>query len=183
MLHEFNTINQNISNVKAIFSIKGPITQGIIGEMGNILRKKLEQEDIDKKTILNIFAIVIEQAQNIVRYSAEKIILKDRSDQRNLGAGIIIVGYENSHYYVFCGNQIKNDAIDTLSAYLNKLKGMDLEALKELYRNQRKKRTETRSSSAGLGFIEIAKRVKQPIQFQIEEIDDDTSFFSMKAVI
>jgi len=166
------------------FCFSGPISHELVTEIGSILEQKMGIEDTKKSTLLRVFSMVVEKAQNIIRYSDE-MILKDnlKGKAEVLRGGIIAIGYENSHYYVLSGNIIKNSRVQHLREKLVKLQQMDKEELKEYYKKQRKTGPDKYSKGAGLGFIDMAKKSSGPIEFNFRNIDDEFSFFSMKTII
>jgi hypothetical protein len=60
---------------------------------------------------------------------------------------------------------------------------MSKEDLKYSYKEQRGKGPEEGSKGAGLGFLEMAKKASQPIEFDFKDVDDHMTFFSLKTVI
>jgi len=55
-----------------IFSYSGYVTEPVLKGIGEALKQKLVLDEADTKTMRNVFAIFVEQMQNIIRYSAEK---------------------------------------------------------------------------------------------------------------
>ncbi len=166
------------------FSFSGPFSQDLLVEIGAILRRKMELKDANNLTIIRVFSMVVELAQNIIHYSAERFsgngISKSKED---LSLGIITVGYESDHYFVACGNMIYKDARKKLQDRLTNLQEMNKEELRKHYKKRRKAKPEEGSKGAGLGFIEMAKKASEPIDFSISEIDEDHSFFSIRIII
>jgi hypothetical protein len=125
----------------------------------------------------------VEQSQNIIHYSAEKT--PPDEDKAELSSGIIGVGYDTGHYYVLCGNRVKKEAVAALGEQLTKLQSMSKDELKRYYKEERRKKSRPNSNSkgAGLGFIELARKSVKPIEFDVKQIDEQFSFFSLKTVI
>jgi hypothetical protein len=177
-LYDFK-LEHNRHGIFLCFS--GHITQELLVEIGDTLKLKMRQEEVNSATILKVFAMFIEQAQNILRYSAETVL--HPTAEQKLGGGIMMVGYEQQHYYVICGNVIENQHIPKLSSYLNALKYMSKEELKQFYKERRKNDIPEDSRGAGLGFIELARKASSPIEFNFRSIDENYSFFSLKTQI
>ena len=94
-----------------------------------------------------------------------------------------MVGYEDQHYYVLCGNLIDNEAVSTLREQLTKLQQMNKDELKRYYKEQRKQEAHESSKGAGLGFIELARQSITPVEFNFQQVDNNYSFFSLKTAI
>lgn len=181
MIEHLYYLKSELDQQGIFFCFSGPISQALLMEVGDTLRNKLAREKTSPSTILKVFAMFVEQAQNIIRYSAEEVISDEASVQ--LGNGIVVVGYDNGHYYVLCGNLVENEDVSFLSEQLKKLQTMNKEQLKIYYKEQRRKAPHDKSKGAGLGFIELARRSVTPIQFDFRNIDDKYTFFSLKTEI
>lgn len=182
-MDKVNYLIHELTNQGAIFCISGPLSQNMIVEIGNALKYKMRLKEAGETTILRVFAIVIEQAQNILRYSAERIKMDNQVIEDNSGIGNMVIGYENEHYYVLCSNVVKNDDASILEEKLAKIRSMNKDELKNYYKEQRKKSFDSNPTSAGLGFIEIARKAYKPIEFSLDKKDEKTSIFSMKVII
>lgn len=181
MVDSLYDFKNDLGNRGIFLSFSGPISQDLMVEMGATLKQKMRLEEAGKSSVLRVFSMVVENAQNIIHYSAEKYSTADKS--KELSLGIITVGHEDGHYFVLCGNMIKNENVDNLRRKLSRLKGMTKEELKDEFRKQRKKKPDENSKGGGLGFIEMARKASRPIEFDFRKIDRELSFFSVKIVI
>jgi len=175
-------LKQSYDEKGIFFSLSGPISQDLIVEIGDILKHKMKLEEASNSTILKVFSLLIEQSQNIIHYSVEKIQTQEKLN-KELHFGIITVGFDGGHYYVIAGNLIDNKDIHRLDEKLNKIADMDNDQLKAYYKSERKKESDQQSKGAGLGFIEIARKACQPLEYNFEKIDSDHSYFTLKTVI
>ena len=55
-----------------IFAYSGYVTEPVLSGVAEALKQKLTIDDADTKTLRSVFAVFVEQMQNIIRYSAEK---------------------------------------------------------------------------------------------------------------
>jgi hypothetical protein len=177
MLTDLYEFKKDLGKRGIFFCLSGPISQNLVAEIGTTLEQKMTLEDTSKSTVLRVFSTVVENAQNIMRYSDEK--------EEKLSLGIIAVGYEDNHYFVLCGNMIEKNKVERLRSKLTALQNMDKNELKEYYRKQRRKGPAPidKSRGAGLGFIDMAKKACQPIEFDFKKVNENFYFFSMKTVI
>ncbi len=176
-LYDFKQMNDKCG-VMLCFS--GYLSQELMAGIGETLRSKLKQEE-DSSVVLKVFAIFVEHAQNIIRYSAEQLI--SNNEQQALGGGILVIGKQDGHYYVSCGNSIQNTKIPDLKEQLLKLQKMTKEELKQYYKEQRRKEVPQDSKGAGLGFIELARKSEKPFEFSFDPINEQFSFFSIKTLL
>lgn len=166
-----------------IFCFCGSISQSIVEGIGETLWQRMELEGTHTSTISKVFPIFVEQMQNILSYSAEKIS-SEKSGGEELRFGIVTVGKSDGRFYVCCGNYVEKRSAEILSKRLEELRKMSKEELKDHYKKQRKMVTgEGKSKGAGLGFIDMARRASKPLEFALIPVDHDKFFFSMMTVI
>jgi len=177
-------INTDSRKHGIFLSICGPLSQDLMVEMGEILKRKMKVDGAEETVIKKVFAILVEINQNIIYYSTEKVKIENSDgNEGEMGCGIITIGYENDHYFLTSGNMIENHQIDGLKERLIKTNGMEKEELDQWYREKRKKGPKPGSRGADLGLIEVARKVSQPLEFDFEKIENDLSFFTLKTVI
>ena len=164
-----------------VLNFMGPLSQDLIEDIVGTVREKLKMEGVDMPTIMNVFAVAVEQSQNMIQHSRELVPEGHASTPFRLGT--LLIGYEENAYFVLSGNMIENTRIDALRDHLSHLREMTKEELKQYYKQQRKKSRPEPSQGAGLGLIEIARKATQPIAFGFEKVDEHRSFFSIKTVI
>ena len=159
-----------------IFSFSGPMSHEIIVSIGSTIRQKvIEDDDGNKNIALKVFAVFVEQAENIIHYSEEK----SYSDSE-LSFGIVAIGKKKGSFFISCGNKIKNDKEANLHQSLSKISGMDKDELKAYYKEKRRSETPSNSKGAGIGFIEMARKSSKPLEFAFKKIDSDYSFFNIE---
>ncbi|MDM8566640.1 SiaB family protein kinase [Candidatus Halobeggiatoa sp. HSG11] len=181
MLSNLHELKIMLNQQGLFFCFGGPISQELMVGIGDTLRNKMKFDDADSKTIVKVFSMFVEQSQNIIHYSAEKT--PPGSEKAELSNGIIGVGYDNDYYYVSCGNMIHNEAVDSICEQLTRLQVMDRDELKRYYKERRRKDSHKDSKGAGLGFIELARKSVKPIEFNVQKVDENFSFFSLKTTI
>ncbi len=161
-----------------IFTFCGPISHDIVEGVGVTLKSQLAESAIKQTTAMKVFAVFIEQVQNVINYSQE------RTDfDSDMGMGIIVIGEHKQKHFIVGGNKIKTSKVPILEKNLTELVAMDKDELKAFYKQKRKKNDGDDSKGAGIGFIEMARKASQPLEFSFEKIDDEYSFFSIEADI
>lgn len=181
MIENVYQFRESLRREGVVLNFMGPISQDIIEDVVGIIREKMILEGVDLPTIMNVFAVAIEQSQNMIRHSCECV--PEGHAQTQFRLGTLIIGYEHNAYFVLSGNMIENTRIDALRERLSHLSSMTQEELKQHYKQQRKHSHLGRSQGAGLGLIEIARKASSPIVFDFQKIDEQRSFFSIKSVI
>lgn len=163
-----------------ILDFQGAVSQDILVGMAEMIRSKFSREVERNSTVKKIFSVFIEMAQNIARYSAERVSLDHR--QSDVGAGIIVVTETNKTYTITSGNLIEKDKIPSLIEHCNKINILSPAELKQFYKQQIKTVREKGQKGGRIGLIEMVRKSGGPIAFDIASVDATHSFlvFSVK---
>jgi hypothetical protein len=159
----------------------GRLSQELIEEYGAAVKKYMETEDRPMNEIFNIFSIFIEQTQNIKNYCSS--IAEDACFELVHQSSIITIGKTEQGSYISSGNYIKNEHVEKLTQRVEKLIPLDKTALKKLYKDQLREAPEDSSQGAGIGLIEMARKATVPLQFTVSPVDEQLSFFTLKAIV
>ncbi|KXX69948.1 hypothetical protein AVL50_13815 [Flammeovirga sp. SJP92] len=165
------TFKQQLAMKKISLAFQGIFSQDVLALIGKSLRNTPESRVIAKR----LFAIVIEMAQNIHHYSAEKQY--SEKDGRDIGVGIVAIAEDDHHYIITSGNCIVKTEVPPLIERANYINGLSPEKLKEFYREQRKAPQREGKPGANLGFIDMVRKSGNPIEINIKEYDETRSFF------
>lgn len=170
-----------------IFAFSGYMTETVLSGVGEAIKQKLTIDDADTKTLRSVFAVFVEQMQNIIRYSAEKspeepLPAAHERALTEIRYGILTIGKEGNDYVVCAGNLIFRNDVERLDSRLSKIRDMSKDELKAMYKEQLRAEPEMGSKGAGLGFMEIARRASKPIEFDFQDFGD-YAFFALKATI
>lgn len=179
---QYKAFKRDLDEKGIIFSFSGYMSEEILYSLGNALRQKMTLEDADVTTVKKVFSVFVEQAQNIIRYSAEKIST-DKGKPAELSSGVVTIGTENDRFFIVCANVVLAADEPRLRERLERLRAMDREAIKAYYKEQLREAPEEQSKGATIGLIEIARRASEPIEFDFDPIDEQKYFFCMKVSI
>ena len=181
MIKNLSQLREQLKQEQIYLNFAGPLSQSLMEDVVGIVRRKMILEGERTATVMNVFAIAVEQVQNMIRYSAEMI--PDDEQNAEFRFGILLVGCEDDRYIVSSGNLIQKDEIAELRERLTILQGMDKDALKQFYKEQCRRISDPNAKGAGLGLIEIARKSTRPLEFDFQIVDKTYSFFSIKAIV
>ena len=167
-----------------VFCYSGYMTETVLSGVGAALKQKMVIEEADTKTIRGVFAVFVEQMQNMISYSAEQVV-EDSEEARPLAIryGVISIAQSEGTFSVEAGNQIMRHDVDRMRSWLEKIRCSDKAELKAMYKQKLREPSEATSKGGGVGFIEIARRATKPIEFDFMDLDDEYAFFAIKAQI
>lgn len=182
LAQHYRTFKKALDERGIVFSFSGYLSEGILYSLGDALRNKMALEDTDLTTIKKVFSVFVEQAQNIIRYSAEKVLAND-GRHIELSSGMVTIGTENGRFFIVCANTILEEDVERLRARLETLQKMGKDEIKAYYKEQLREAPDEKSRGATIGLIEIARRASEPIEFDFDRIDPDKHFFCLKVCI
>ncbi|MEO5362242.1 MAG: SiaB family protein kinase [Magnetococcus sp. DMHC-8] len=163
-----------------IFCMHGPMSQETIEMLEEALKKRVTQEQSDSGQTRRVFAIFVEQVQNIIRYSEDRVFAPMGSGE--LGAGMVIVGHKEGHFFVSCGNLIKTVDQPRLEQQLLTIQDMDREQLRTYCKQRGRSEPMAGSRGAGLGLIEMARQSSN-FSFCFSPWDESLTLFAIQVII
>ena len=173
------SIFQSMHDNNIQFSYKGPLTQDILTSFGESIREKLHTDDCDEKVVRRIFAILVETAQNILKYSSDRTEISS-ARRKDAGVGIIGIGNQtDKQFMVFSGNVIHPEEMPEIKARIDFLNSLTAAELTLHYQKQLKEGTITADGSAGLGWIDIARKANRPLEYKFVELNSGDLFFEI----
>lgn len=172
-------MRERFNNQQIMLCFNGPISRSLIEEIGNALRNYLSAEHAHPSAAMDVFAVYIEMTQNISHYTRAR-----QWSEQEAGATVVVSRNQEGRYVVSAGNLIELPDGEQLLQAVESLAGLDKAALKAAYKEQlRRPRDEERTSGAGLGLIDIARKSSEPLQASLQPLDAGRGFFSLRAVI
>jgi len=181
--HELFEIRSVLRKQGIIFAYSGYVTETVLSGVGEAIKQKLVIDDADTKTLRGVFAVFVEQMQNMIRYSAEKVLASDTESPIEIRYGILTIGREGDDYVIHAGNLVARSDVERLREMLSEIRGMNKEELRALHKERLRSGPPEGSKGAGLGFMEIARRASKPIEFDFADVDDEHVFFALKASV
>lgn len=132
------------------------------------LLRQAESSPVQRK----VFNVMVEALQNISRHA--DIVTGDPEESRR---GIIIISHSDEAYSIVTGNLVRADKAEKLKARLDSINVMDRSQLSAAYREQITNGSINENGGAGLGFIDIAKKSGNKIDYRFISIEDELPGF------
>lgn len=165
-----------------ILTFKGAMSQETLVELGDLLAvPDADSECPSPSVVRKLFAILVEMAQNIFRYSSERAFLK--SAQREVGIGLLVLKQTEQAYTLAGANRMAIAKIATLTERCNHINALSPAELRKHFNEERRKERDPGQQGAGLGLIDIARRSGHPLAYSIHPIDDTEAFFTLTATV
>lgn len=169
-------IRQIMIEDNIIFSFSGMISQDVVDFLIQGISKQLENDGNDKTTVRSMFTITIEMLQNIMSYSNSKVIENGTNYSSD---GIVVIGFneEKQKYYVVSSNEINPEDKEKLINKIDLVNSLDSQELRKLLRDKLRSAEDKHDRGAGVGFIEMAKRSTEKLEYRFEEINGKVYFY------
>jgi hypothetical protein len=173
-MRDLLTLKKSFSEDGILISFNGPFTHSIIEEIGKAVKHYLEGVQLDRGAVTDVFAVYIEETQNVRNYLA-------RASQAagGLDSAIVVIANLEGLYRVSSGNAIRKADVPGLVARLEEINALDKDGLKRLYKERIRMERAPDASGAGIGLIDMARRAKGGLGYSLREIDADHDFFSL----
>ena len=162
-----------------ILVYEGDFTQETTKSILTMAERNLDSSGEESTIKKRIFNVMVEALQNIVKHSDE-VKTPERGKHH---AAIFLIGNEESRYSIMSGNPVRKEHVEALKASLEKINGLDKDGLKELYKDIMKNSTLSEKGGAGLGFVDMARKSGEKLEWSFVDVDDEFSFFCLKVNI
>ena len=172
----------NISKIRKVmaeegivFSFSGMISQSLTSFMVETVKAQVEDSGEDSKMIRSMFLIAIEQLQNIMSYSKNKDI---RDGFKYTSPGVLVVGFneEKQKYYINSSNEIIDEDKVKLSKNIDHINSLGKDEQRKYLREKLRSAEDKHERGAGVGFIEMAKRSSENLEYDFETVDGKLYF-------
>ena len=141
---------------RTFFCFSGALSESVLSSITEAVKHQVFTESGEKKLGSRVFAVFIEQVQNIIRYSAESF--QSDSIREVSGLGTVAISATTEGFTVEAVNPIDENSVASLDENLSQLKVLTSEQLKAAYTDRLKQGPPKDSKGAGLGFIDMARK-------------------------
>jgi hypothetical protein len=169
-LNHYCDLHKN-NNIDLVY--EGEITHDITRAFTSLIEESLERREELRKVKKKIFNVMVEALQNISKH-ADNLC---NNIYNKLGKGIIIISNDPRQYIIVTGNIIENIKREPLQKAIDKVNGLPRHDLREMYKKQLSEGRLSEKGGAGLGFIDIARKSENTLQYEFFDVDQNFSFF------
>jgi len=161
---------------KTILSYKGPFYIELISVFGTNIRSLNDNYINARKKLFKIF---IELSQNVSNYSEDFHMV---NNIQRIGVGELNVNETTDKYYFSTKNQVKKTDAEILAERCKLINSSEYNKLRDLKREQRLN-SPGEKFGARIGLIQAVMLSKNTLEFEVENINDNFSFFTLTVKI
>ncbi|MDH4089517.1 MAG: SiaB family protein kinase [Cyclobacteriaceae bacterium] len=168
-------LHRTMMSQKLILVYQGDFTQESTKSILSMAERNLDSSGEESSIKRKVFNVMAEALQNIVKYSDELIDGQSRSH-----TAIFLIGKEANRYSIMSGNPVQKSRVERLKKTLEHINGLDKEGLKGLYKDIIRNTTISEKGGAGLGFVDMARKSGEKLEFEFPEMNNNYCFFCLK---
>jgi len=168
-------LHRTMMSQKLILVYQGDFTQETTKSILAMAERNIDSSGEESSIKRKVFNVMVESLQNIVKHSDELVDGETRSH-----AAIFLIGREATRYTIMSGNPIRKDHIGPLKEKLEKINALDKDGLKDLYKEIIKSTTISDKGGAGLGFVDMARKSGEKLEYVFPDMSDEYCFFCLK---
>lgn len=168
-------LHRTMMSQNLILVYQGDFTQESTKSILAMAERNLDSSGEESSIKRKVFNVMVEALQNIVKHSDELVDGQIRSH-----AAIFLIGKEKDRYSIMSGNPIRKENIEKLKEALEHINNLDKDGLKELYKEIIKNTTISEKGGAGLGFVDMARKSGEKIEYSFPELNAEYHFFCLK---
>lgn len=172
-------MHQMMLKNKIILVYEGEFTQEITKSVLAMAEQNMDSIGEESGIKRKVFNVMVECLQNIVKHSEDHI-----EEEIQTNTAIFMIGKRENSYVITSGNPIKKEEVYEMKEKLDQINSLDKAGLKLLYKNIIRSDSDlTKKGGAGLGFVDMARKSGQKLEYGFEDMMNDLSFFSLKTTI
>lgn len=160
-----------------ILIYEGVFTQEITKSVLSMAERNFESEGVELVVKKKVFNVMVESLQNISKHQ------DSAKDEDGDSSSVFMIGYENEVYSIISGNVILNQNVPSLRSRIDQINSLDKDGLKQLYKEVRAQGTLSEIGGAGLGFIDMARKSGNKLDYSFEPFNNEISFFTLVAKV
>ncbi len=165
---------------KLILVYEGDFTQETTKSILTMAERNLDSSGEESGIKRKVFNVMVEALQNIVKHSSEQGL---KAGSLISKSAIFMISKHDDRYCVLTGNPIEKSSVASLTAGLENINSKDKEGLKEMYKEIIKNTQISEKGGAGLGFVDMARKSGEKLEFMFAEMDPNYDFFCLKVNI
>lgn len=162
-----------------ILSFKGAITSELLSSVLQIMESKMEDLEESLKTRRKVFNVLVECLQNLYHHIDDFEIEGTPEDIAKMKSAVFMIARNEGYYNVVTGNFLLTENVDKLTERIETINSFDRNELKEYYKSVLNNGEMSAKGGGGLGFIDIAKKSGEKLEYDFTKVDDTYSFFTL----
>lgn len=171
---------KNIYDDNIILMHKGELNFDLVSVLVSSLEERLTKIEENKIVRKKFYNLATEIIQNLYYHLDEVQVDGSNISEYEAKAALILISARKRFFSFQTGNYLAKSKITKLKEKLEGINAMDAQELRALYKKVLADNEFSDKGTAGLGFIDIARKSGQKFLFDFHEINKDTSYFTFE---
>lgn len=169
---------EEFSEDQVVMKYYGKVNDHLVEGLLASLEARLSTLDLPKKIKKRTCYIFVELLQNLYHHTKASVDSEfDYNPQTRNTNAIIKISLIRDGVRIQTGNLINNIKVSHLAAIFDEIKSKDSATLKTWYQEKLANSSFSEKGTAGLGFIEMARKTNNNFTFEFIQMDEKFSFF------
>ena len=156
-----------------ILVYEGYFSQEITKSVLLMTERKFDAEQLDSNVKKKIFNVMVEVLQNICKHQ-----FVEEHEYLDTPA-IFMIGTVGDDYLIISGNPLLSKNVDGIRERIDRVNKEDKDGLKAMYKAARLASQISEVGGAGLGFIDMARKSGNQIEYRFDTINEHVSYFTL----
>lgn len=178
----FNLYSQ-MERDDVLIAFKGSITSELLTSILQIMETKMEDLHEAPRTKKKVFNVLVECLQNLYHHIDDFEVQGSAEEVSEKKSAIFSISRTVESYNIVTGNFVSNENVTNLTNKINKINDLSRDELKAYYKQVLNNGEISEKGGGGLGFIDIAKKSGEKLVYNLREIDESYSFFTLTVKI
>ena len=178
MLDIYDLYKKMESN-KVLLSFKGTITSELLTSILQIVEDRMVELKDSSKERKKVFNVLVEVLQNLYHHIDDFEAEGTEEEIKNVKSSIFMISRLPNDYQIITGNFLFSRNVEKLKRRIDHVNSLDKENLKLFYKETLNNGEISKKGGGGLGFIDIARKSANKLDYNFIEIDDRYSFFTL----
>jgi hypothetical protein len=176
MTKDYSKIYNEMQDENFILSYKGQVGFVQINSLLKIIEDRLITAETNPRTRKKVYNIATECYQNLSHH------LEKHSQEIGTKGLAVFEAYEDK-YVIATGNYVFKESEMKIREKIDFINSLNKEQLREYHRKMLDSENFSEKGTAGLGFIDIARKTDGNIKYEFHHLNDELAFFTLKVEI
>lgn len=157
---------------------EGEFSQDVTKSVLSMTENSFSADNVDETVKKKVYNIMMEALQNICKHEFKH----SEQDLPNSESLFMISSTENE-FHIVTGNAIQKNIIEIIKGKIDKVNSLDQDGLKLLYKEARLNSTISSVGGAGLGFIDIARKSGNKIEYHFAPLTETIFYYTQLVTV
>jgi Na+/phosphate symporter len=173
-----------MNQAEVLYSYKGIVNTEFINNILALMESKMDELEENQLVKRKVYHVMVECLQNLYHHiDQSESVSNEYFEDIPAKSAYFTIARENESFHIKTGNVIDTESAENIVNKLEKINQMDSISLKKHYQERLKSGELSTKGTAGLGFIDIARKTGNKLNYEMIPINERNHFFSLNVRI